>query len=124
MAELFDESHFFMCAGGMEPACINSNQDIACRETGEYYLTEYSLKCKGIDFACKWVALLYAIVTAVMTLLCSCPAGWVLLAAILGALAGSIIGAAMCGDLAAIMRIWVQFIGLDVLFLHSSFVCR
>lgn len=107
MAELFDESHFFMCAGGMKPARIEANQNIACRETGEYYLTEYSLKCKGIDFACKWVALLYAIVAAAMALLCSCPAGWVLLAAILGALAGSIIGAAMCGDLAAIMRVWV-----------------
>ena len=86
---------------------MKSNQNIVKREDGKYYLTEYSLKCYAIDFSCKWVALLYAIVAAAMALLLSCPAGWVLLAAIIGAGVGAALGAAMCGDMAAIMRVWV-----------------
>jgi len=86
---------------------MKSNQNIVKREDGQYYLTEYSLKCYAIDFSCKWVALLYAIVAAAMALLLSCPAGWILLAAIIGAGVGAAIGSAMCGDMAAIMRVWV-----------------
>lgn len=107
MDEIFDESHYFVCSGGLKPASMKSNQNIVKREDGKYYLTEYSLKCYAIDFSCKWVALLYAIVAAALALLLSCPAGWVLLAAIIGAGVGAALGAAMCGDMAAIMRVWV-----------------
>lgn len=107
MDELFDESHYFVCSGGLKPASMKKNQDIVQREDGKYYLTEYSLKCYSIDFSCKWVALLYAIVAAAVALLLACPAGWVLLAAIVGAAAGAALGASLCGDMAAIMRVWV-----------------
>ncbi len=107
MDEIFDESHYFVCSGGLKPASMKSNQNIVKTEDGKYYLTEYSLKCYAIDFSCKWVALLYAIVAAALALLLSCPAGWVLLAAIIGAGVGAALGAAMCGDMAAIMRVWV-----------------
>ena len=104
---IFDESHYFMCTNGLKPARMKSNQTVLYREDGNYYLTVYSLKCKGLDFSCRWAALVMAIVAAVIALLCSCPAGWVLLAALGGAVAGACLGSAICGDMAAIMRIWV-----------------
>ena len=104
---IFDESHYFMCTNGLKPARMKSNQTVLYREDGNYYLTVYSLKCKGLDFSCRWAALVIAIVGAVIALLCSCPAGWVLLAALGGAVAGACLGSAICGDMAAIMRIWV-----------------
>lgn len=107
MAELFDESHYFNCSQGLKPAALKSSQQAVMREDGKYYLVQYSLKCKGIDFSCKWIALLYAIVAAAIALLMSCPAGWILLAAILGAAAGAALGAAVCGDMAAVMRVWI-----------------
>jgi hypothetical protein len=107
MLELFDESHYFICSGGMKPACFKANQNIVKREDGNYYLTIYSLRCKGIDFACRWAALLYPIVAAAMALLMACGVGWILLAAIIGAAVGAGLGAMMCGDMAAILRTWV-----------------
>lgn len=107
MKELFDESHFFMCTGGMKPARFKANQNIAKREDGKYYLTVYSLRCKGIDFACRFMALIGAIIAAAMALLMASGVGVILLAAILGAAMGAGLGAMMCGDLAAMMRTWV-----------------
>ncbi|WP_373730652.1 glycohydrolase toxin TNT-related protein [Bacteroides heparinolyticus] len=104
---IFDESHYFMCTNGLKPARMKSNQTVLYREDGNYYLTVYSLKCKGLDFSCRWAALVMAIVGAVIALLFSCPAGWVLLAALGGAAAGACLGTAICGDMAGIMRIWV-----------------
>ena len=105
--EIFDESHYFVCSGGLKPARFKSGQDIMLKEDGNYYLTEYSLKCKGIDFSCKWTALLFAIIAAAMALLASNPAGWVLLAAIGGAVVGAGVGFAICGSQAAVIRTWV-----------------
>lgn len=107
MAELFDESHFFICSNGLKPARLKANQGVCLQVSKNHYLTIFSLKCKGVDFSCRWVALLYAIVAAALALLCSCPVGWVLLAAILGAAVGAGLGAMLCGDMAAIMRVWV-----------------
>lgn len=105
--KLFDEADYFTCDGGLKPAPLKKNQEVVQREDGNYYLTEYSLQCKGIDFSCRWIALLIAIVAAAIALLCSCPAGWVLLAAIAGAAGGSILAGKICGDKAAIMRVWL-----------------
>ncbi len=105
--ELFDESHFFICTGGMKPARLRANQNIARREDGSHYLTVYSLRCKGIDFACRMAALIGAVIAAAMALLMASGVGVVLLAAIAGAAAGAIQGAMICGDLAAILRTWV-----------------
>jgi hypothetical protein len=107
MMELFDESHFFMCTGGMKPARIKANQKIARREDGSYYLTVYSLRCKGIDFACRMAALIGAVIAAAVALLMASGVGVVLLAAIAGAAVGAMQGAMICGDLAAILRAWV-----------------
>lgn len=107
MAELFDETHFFMCSGGMKPARMRTNQSIVKNEKGDYYLTVKSLRCIGLDFCCKWMALLCAVLAAAIALLMSNPAGWVLLAAIAGAAAGALIGGAICADMAAVMRVWV-----------------
>ncbi|TWP27483.1 hypothetical protein ETU09_07490 [Apibacter muscae] len=105
--EIFDESHYFMCEGGLKPASLKTSQENVLLENNKYYLTEYSLKCKGIDFSCRWVALLVAIIAAAIALLMSCPAGWVLLAAIAGAAGGALLAGKICGDKAAIVRVWL-----------------
>ncbi|TWP22482.1 hypothetical protein ETU10_11080 [Apibacter muscae] len=105
--EIFNESHYFMCEGGLKPASLKTSQENVLLENNKYYLTEYSLKCKGIDFSCRWVALLVAIIAAAIALLMSCPAGWVLLAAIAGAAGGALLAGKICGDKAAIVRVWL-----------------
>ncbi|WP_455970635.1 hypothetical protein [Bacteroides congonensis] len=55
------------------------------RVDGQYYLTNMSLRCKGVDFSCRWVALMYAIIAAAMALLMASGVGVVLHAAIAGA---------------------------------------
>jgi hypothetical protein len=110
MLELFDESHFFMCSGGLKPARFKANQNKAGLENGNYFLTEQSLICKGVDFCCKYAALIAAILAAALVLLLSNPAGWVVLAAlgaaIGGAVVGTMVGGAICGFMAASFRSW------------------
>ena len=111
--EIFDESHYFVCSGGLKPARFNSGQEIMLKEDGNYYLTEHSLTCKGIDFSCRWAALIAAVIGAALVLLLSNPGGWVMLAAlgaaIGGAGIGAIFGAALCGYKAAAVRKWIVY---------------
>lgn len=77
------------------------------RADGKYYLTNMSLCCKGVDFSCKWIALMYAIIAAAMAVLMASGVGAVLVAAIVGAAVGAGVGASICGTMAAIMRMWL-----------------
>lgn len=115
--DYFDESHYFICTGGFKPARFQTNQkQIAKREDGNFYLTINSRKCHTFgDFSCRYVALLIAIIAALIAVLCSCPAGWVLLAAIAGAAVGAGIGMKICGDRAAIARKWKSVYFLTII---------
>lgn len=115
--DYFDESHYFICAGGFKPARFQTNQkQIAKRDDGNYYLTINSRKCHTFgDFSCRYAALLIAIIAALIAVLCSCPAGWVLLAAIAGAAVGAGIGMLICGDKAAIARKWNSIYVLTII---------
>lgn len=112
MAELFDESHYFICTNGLSPARIQTNiQTIVKRQDGNFYLTENSLIClKNRDFKCRFIAVICALIAALIVLLASNPAGWVILAALAAAMAGAAIGSVfagmLCGHKAAIARSW------------------
>lgn len=105
--ELFDESHYFMCGGGLKPCAFNAKQEIMKKETGEYYLTHKSLTTRNGDFSCRWMALLVAIIAALIAVLCATGVGMVLVAAMIGAAAGAAGGMLLCGYKAAVARTWL-----------------
>jgi|GEM_PF-2977902 len=105
--ELFDESHYFMCAGGLKPCAFNAGQKIMKKETDEYYLVHQSLTTRNGDFSCRWMALLVAILAALIAVLCATGVGAVLVAAMIGAAAGAGGGMLLCGSKAAVARTWL-----------------
>lgn len=113
MAELFDESHYFICTNGLSPARIQTNiQTVVKRKDDNFYLTENSLIClKNKDFKCRFIAVICALIAALIVLLACNPAGWVILAALAAAMAGAAVGSIfagmLCGHKAAIARSWV-----------------
>ena len=113
MAELFDESHYFICTNGLSPARIQTNiQTVVKRKDDNSYLTENSLIClKNKDFKCRFIAVICALIAALIVLLACNPAGWVILAALAAAMAGAAVGSIfagmLCGHKAAIARSWV-----------------
>jgi hypothetical protein len=104
----FDESHYFICTGGLKPARFKADPRHTKRDDKNYYLNMTSRTCKGMDFSCRYIALYGAILGALIAALCATGAGALLVGALIGAavFAAGSTALSVCGTMVAIMRDW------------------
>lgn len=111
------EKDFWICDTGNVPAQFQSTQTTTAKKSGEKYITVRDTSTSSwIDFGCKKMMLIYAIIAAAVVVIAAmtvATGGAALIA--LGALAGlagaawgAVVGALLCGQLAAKTRKWVE----------------
>ncbi|QNK61052.1 hypothetical protein H7F33_10690 [Pedobacter sp. PAMC26386] len=110
------EEDYWMCSGGIMPAQMQSVQLKILQKDDKKYLmkTDTSTASFG-DFTCKWVMLIMALIAAVVVVAIVATGGAALavivaagaIAGAGGAIYGSVLGSAICGQKAAIARIWL-----------------
>lgn len=110
------EEDYWMCTGGIMPAQMQSIQRIAEQKDSKKYLIKNDTATASMgDFVCKWIMLIMALIAAVVAVLIVATGGAALgvlvavgaAAGAAGAAFGSIIGGLVCGQKAAIARIWL-----------------
>jgi hypothetical protein len=111
------EKDFWICSLGNVPAQLQSTQKSTHKISGEKYITVKDTSTSSwIDFGCKKIMLIYAIIAAAVVVIAAmtvATGGAALIA--LGALAGlagaawgAVLGALLCGQTAAKGRKWVE----------------
>lgn len=114
--KIITEKDFFECSGGMMPSPFQARQPIVKRQDGAKYITKDDISTVSwVDFGCKKVMLLYAVVAAVavaVAALCVATGGAALIAmcaiaGAAGAILGAIVGTLICGQLVAPTRKWI-----------------
>ncbi|MDR1369903.1 MAG: hypothetical protein LBJ72_07230 [Dysgonamonadaceae bacterium] len=128
--KIITEDDFFQCSGGMMPSPFQSKQLIVKKTDSAKYITKMDISTLSwVDFGCKKVMLLYAVVAAVAALvaaLCVATGGAALIAicaiaGAAGAALGAVIGTLICGQLVAPTRKWLgsksnfQILGIDTI---------
>ncbi|MDH7460601.1 HNH/ENDO VII family nuclease [Chitinophagaceae bacterium 26-R-25] len=116
--KIITEKDFWQCSGGMMPSTFQARQLKVKRKDGAKYITRNDVSTVSwVDFGCKKIMLLYAVVAAVAAVvaaLCVATGGAALvvigaLAGASGAAYGAIIGSLICGQLVAPTRVWLSY---------------
>ena len=128
--KIITEDDFFQCSGGMMPSTFQSKQLIVKKADSAKYITKLDISTVSwVDFGCKKLMLLYAVMAAVAALvaaLCVATGGAALIAicaiaGAAGAVLGAVVGTLICGQLVAPTRKWLgsksnfQILGIDTI---------
>jgi hypothetical protein len=111
MSKLLNDKDFFICTGGMMPTQMQSLQKVAMKKDGTKFLVKVDTATTPImDFSCKKLMLLMAIIAVVVCALTIATGGMALIAAAaIGGLIGAAIGSLICGHVGAIARTWIGY---------------
>jgi len=115
--KIITEKDFWMCTGGIMPAQLQSTQLSTKKKDGKKYITLTDTATSSMmDFGCKWVMLIAAIIAAivVVAIVATGGAGLAVLIAV-GAAAGAggaagigaLLGGLICGQTDRIARTWM-----------------
>ena len=111
--KIITEKDYWRCTGGLMPAQLQSRQSVAKKNSGEKYITEIdTATSSSIDFSCSKLMFIMAILAAVIAVCIAATGGLALIAigamaGAAGALAGAAVGSLVCGQLAALARMWL-----------------
>jgi hypothetical protein len=111
MSKLLNDKDFFICTGGMMPTQMQSLQKVALKKDGTKFLVKVDTATTPImDFSCKKLMLLMAIIAVVVCALTIATGGMALIAAAaIGGLIGAAVGSLICGHVGAIARTWIGY---------------
>ena len=110
--KIITEKDFWMCTGGNVPAQLQSTQLSTKKKDGKKYITLVDTATSSMmDFGCNKLMLIMAIVAAVIAVCVVATGGAALiaigaLAGAAGAAVGAVMGGLICGQIAAMARIW------------------
>jgi len=111
------EKDFWTCTLGNVPAQLQSTQLSTTKKSGEKYITVRDTATSSwIDFGCKRAMLIYAIIAAAVVVIAALAVGTGgaaliaigAIAGLAGAAWGAVVGALLCGQLAAKARTWIE----------------
>lgn len=139
--KIITEEDFWECSGGLMPAPFQSTQLIAYTngtKAKKYIIQTDKSTLSWVDFSCKKLMLLYAVVAAIaaaIACLCVATGGAALIAicAIAGAVGaawGAVIGSLICGHMVAMAREWItskddfQILGIHTITGKDEMVCN
>lgn len=112
--KIITEKDFWMCSGGNMPAPFQPQQKIAKKKSGEKFVTKIDTSTSSIiDFGCNKLMFIMAILAAVIAVVVVATGGAALiaiaaLAGAAGAAMGAVIGGLICGQVAAMARMWLD----------------
>ncbi|GEM56366.1 hypothetical protein B0A58_00200 [Flavobacterium branchiophilum NBRC 15030 = ATCC 35035] len=112
--KIITEKDFWMCTGGNVPAQLQSIQLSTKKKDGKKYITLVDTATSSMmDFGCNKLMLIMAIVAAVIAVCVVATGGAALiaigaLAGAAGAAVGAVMGGLICGQIAAMARIWTN----------------
>ncbi len=115
--KIITEKDFWVCSGGTTPAQLQTTQLSAKKESGHKYITVADTATSSwIDFGCKKLMWIMAILAAVAVVFVVATGGAGLAALIAagaiagaaGAAFGAVVGALICGQKAAAARKWLS----------------
>ncbi|WP_131539806.1 hypothetical protein [Pedobacter nototheniae] len=110
------EEDYWMCTGGIMPAQMQTTQNTIKQKDGKKYLmVSDTASSPYSDFTCRWIMLIAAAIAAIVVVAIVATGGAALaviiaagaLAGAAGAAFGSVMGSMLCGQKAAIARIWL-----------------
>lgn len=118
--KIITEKDFWRCSSGIVPVPLQNNGGKAKKISGETFITKKDKATSAsMDFACKWIMLIAAILAAIIAVAVVATGGVALIA--IGAVAGAVgaviggaialspLGSLLCGQRAAIARTWGSF---------------
>jgi len=114
--KIITEKDFWICTGGTTPAQLQTTQLTTKKESGHKYITVADTATSSwIDFGCKKLMWIMAILAAVVVVLVVATGGAALgaliaagaIAGAAGAAFGAVVGALICGQKAAAARKWL-----------------
>lgn len=113
--KIITEKDFWTCTGGLMPAPMQTHQRSTKKEKGTFhYVTiEDTATSSVIDFGCKKLMLVLALLAIAIALVTVATGGMALVAicvaaAAVGTAVGAIVGSLICGQLGAAARYWMQ----------------
>jgi Metallopeptidase toxin 4/Novel toxin 15 len=111
MSKLLNDKDFFMCTGGLAPAQMQTIQRVSKKKDGTLYLLKTDTATSSIiDFSCKKMMILMAIIAVVVCALVIATGGMALIAAAaIGGAIGAVAGALICGQKGAAARTWIGY---------------
>jgi hypothetical protein len=111
MSKLLNDKDFFMCTGGLAPAQMQTIQRVSKKKDGTLYLLKTDTATSSIiDFSCKKMMILMAIIAVVVCALVIATGGMALIAAAaIGGAIGAVAGALICGQKGAAARKWIGY---------------
>ena len=134
--KIITEEDFWECTGGLMPVPLQSSQRLVYtngRKAKKYITLADKSTVSWVDFGCKKLILLYAVIAAVAAL-CAATGGVALiaicaLAGAAGAMWGAVVGSLLCGQLAAMARVWCsskddfQILGINTITGKDTMQC-
>lgn len=111
MSKYLNDKDFFVCSGGLMPTQMMALQDKAGKKDNKgLFLREPDVYTTPlVDFSCKKLMVLMAIVAVVVCALTIATGGAALIAAAaIGGLIGAKMGSLICGNAAALARKWIE----------------
>lgn len=138
--KIITEEDFWECTGGLMPVPLQSSQRLVYtngRKAKKYITLADKSTVSWVDFGCKKLMLLYAVIAAVaaaIAALCAATGGAALiaicaLAGAAGAMWGAVVGSLLCGQLAAMARVWCsskddfQILGINTITGKDTMQC-
>jgi hypothetical protein len=115
--KIITEKDFWICAGGTTPAPLQTTQLTTKKESGHKYITVADTATSSwIDFGCRKLMWIMAILAAVVVVVVVATGGAALgaliaagaIAGAAGAAFGAVVGALICGQKAAAARKWLN----------------
>jgi hypothetical protein len=109
MSKLLNDKDFFICTGGIMPTQMQTVQRVAKKKDGTLFLMKTDTATSSIvDFSCKKMMILMAIIAVVVCALVVSTGGMALIAAAaIGGAIGAVAGALICGQQGAAARMWI-----------------
>lgn len=112
--KIITEKDFWTCTGGLVPAPMQTTQ-LSTKKVGDFkYITvKDTATVSFIDFSCKKLMFAMAMLAVAIALVTVATGGMALIAicaaaAAGGAIFGAVLGALLCGQMAAAARYWMQ----------------
>lgn len=112
MSKFLNDKDFFMCTGGIMPAQMQTIQRVSGKKDDQtrFLIKSDTATSSIVDFSCKKMMLLMAIIAVVICALVVGTGGMALIAAAaIGGAIGAIDGALICGQSAAAARFWLGY---------------
>ncbi|MDN5288347.1 MAG: hypothetical protein JWR38_4621 [Mucilaginibacter sp.] len=137
--KIITEKDFFQCSGGMMPSPFQSTQLIVKKKTGQKYITlNDTSTVSWVDFGCKKLMLLYAVIAAIAVVAVALIVGTGGLALVavaaaagaIGAVMGAIDGSSICGQKVSPVRKWMdsnanfQILGINTITGDHKMICN